>query len=376
MDSMRRKLIVFGSLLCLSAGPGRADFSYEQTSKITGGVMAGAMRLAGAFSSKARQPMKQTVVLKGDRMATIGAGSANVIDIGKETITEINFEQKTYSVVTFAEMAEAMKRMQAKMQGGGRQQADVEYKISVKDTGQTRQIAGLNTRQMLLLFAIEGTDKKSGEKGAMNMIADMWLAPDVPGYAQVRDFYRRMGQKMAWTPGMSGMAGAQPGMMKGMAEVAKEASKLDGIPVLQILYLGVTPEAMAQAQAGKAPQPTPENAQEGPSVGQAAGKAAEESAAGAIAGRLGRLGGVGGLGRREKEEAPPEPATAAGAAPGPEAPPPPPQAQERQAQGAALLMEMTTELSGFSSAPVDAAKLEVPAGFKQVESEMVKALRN
>ena len=39
-------------------------------------------------------------------------------------------------------------------------------------------------------------------------------------------------------------------------------------------------------------------------------------------------------------------------------------------------MEMTTELSGFSSAPVDAAKLEVPTGFKQVESEMVKALRN
>lgn len=360
MDSMRRKFSVFVSLVCLSAGPGMADFSYEQTSKITGGVMAGAMRLAGAFSSKARQPMKQTVVLKGDRMATISADSANVIDIARETITEINFEKKTYSVVTFAEMAEAMKRMQAKMQGGGRQQADVEYKISVKDTGQTRQIAGLNARQMLLLFAIEGTDKKSGEKGALNMIADMWLAQDVPGYGEVRDFYRRMGQKLAWTPGMSGMAGAQPGMMKGMAEIAKEASKLDGVPVLQIMYLGVTPEAMAQAQAGKAPQPTPEDAQQGPSVGQAAGKAAEESAAGAIAGRLGRIGGFGGLGRRKKEEPPP----------------PPPQAERQQAQGAATLMELTTELSGFSSAPADAAKLEVPAGFKQVESDMVKALRN
>ena len=38
-------------------------------------------------------------------------------------------------------------------------------------------------------------------------------------------------------------------------------------------------------------------------------------------------------------------------------------------------MEMTTELTAFSSAPVDAAKLNVPDGFKQVEHEMKKALK-
>ena len=35
-----------------------------------------------------------------------------------------------------------------------------------------------------------------------------------------------------------------------------------------------------------------------------------------------------------------------------------------------LLMESTTEMSGFSSAAVDPSKLEVPAGFKQVEPEL------
>ena len=39
------------------------------------------------------------------------------------------------------------------------------------------------------------------------------------------------------------------------------------------------------------------------------------------------------------------------------------------------LMEMTTELTAFSSAPVDVAKLNVPDGFKQVEHEMKKALK-
>jgi hypothetical protein len=38
-------------------------------------------------------------------------------------------------------------------------------------------------------------------------------------------------------------------------------------------------------------------------------------------------------------------------------------------------MEMTTELTSFSSAPVDGSKLQVPAGFKQVEHDMAKALK-
>ena len=39
------------------------------------------------------------------------------------------------------------------------------------------------------------------------------------------------------------------------------------------------------------------------------------------------------------------------------------------------LMELTTELTAFSSGAVDSAKLSVPAGFKQVEHPMAKELR-
>jgi hypothetical protein len=39
------------------------------------------------------------------------------------------------------------------------------------------------------------------------------------------------------------------------------------------------------------------------------------------------------------------------------------------------LLEMTTELSGFSTTPADPSRFEVPAGFRQVESDAVKALR-
>jgi hypothetical protein len=38
-------------------------------------------------------------------------------------------------------------------------------------------------------------------------------------------------------------------------------------------------------------------------------------------------------------------------------------------------MEMTTELSAFSSGSVDSARLQVPSGYKQVEHSMTKALK-
>jgi hypothetical protein len=38
-------------------------------------------------------------------------------------------------------------------------------------------------------------------------------------------------------------------------------------------------------------------------------------------------------------------------------------------------MELTSELTSFSSAPVDSSKFQVPAGFKKVESELEKQLR-
>src|ERR1700694_1434726 len=81
-----------------------ADFSYEQSTKITGGMMAGMMKFAGAFSKQAREPIQSTVAIKGNRMVQSSKDRATVTDLDNETITEINFPKKTYSVVTFAEM--------------------------------------------------------------------------------------------------------------------------------------------------------------------------------------------------------------------------------------------------------------------------------
>ncbi len=375
---MKRPLTAL-ACVCLSSALLRADFSYEQTSKMTGGMMASMMKIAGAFSKQAREPIVTKVLVKGNRMVNLGPGTAHVIDLDKQTITDINFQKKTYSVITFDQMRQALEQMSQKMKESP--QADMSMNVSVKDTGQSKVINGLNTKEMILAFEIESTDRQSGQSGTMQVLSDMWLAPDVPGYEEVRAFHKKMAEKLAWSPGMMGGMFNRPDLAKGMGQLAKEASKLNGVPVMQVMRMGpkLTPEQQAefakaqqqsQSQQGQQQQQQQQQAQM-PSAGDAAG----EAAAGAATSRTGRLGGLaGGLGglrglgkkKQQEEQAPP---------------PPPPQAQQRQAQSgpppdaSGALMEMTTELTGFSAGPVDASKFDLPAGFKQTESEMLKQSR-
>jgi len=350
---MTKKIAV---VAVLSATCLLADISYEQTSRMTGGMMAGMMKIAGAFSKQAREPIRSTVLLKGNRMATLSAQSGHIIDLDKETITEIDFQKRTYSVITFAQMAEALKQMEAQLKSAKGEQPEMNVKASIKETGQTKQFSGVNARELVMTLEMEGTDQQTGQKGAMVVTADMWVAPQ-PGYDQVRQFYQRMAQKLAWTPGGGMFTMGRSDMARAMADLQKEAAKLDGVPVYQVVKMGFKGEAGQAAQAGQAPPPPQPQAQP---------QAQEQPSVGGALGRLGgRLGGLGGLGRRKKAEQPAE------------QPAPPPESAPAAAQPdvSGALMEMTTELTSFSTGPVDPSKLEVPGGFKQVESQMLKGVR-
>ena len=350
----KRICVLAGAALLVSQA--RADFTYEQTSELIGGMTAAAMKLAGAFSKKAREPIKSTTIVRGNRLAAVHGDSAQIIDLDKETITEVDFGKRTYSVVTFAEMQKAMEGLSKKM----KTEANVQFNASVKETGQTKLVGGQKARQVIVSVEMEGTDPKTNQSGTIVVTSDMWLAPAAPGYGEIQTFYERMAKKMNWTPGM-GMPMAGGSSAKGMQGLAREAAKLNGMPVLQIIRMGVKGEqvdeaAIQQSAASEQPQVDVKGA-------------AAEGAAGAIAGSLGaRLGGLGGLGRRKKaetkQEEKPAPAPAA-----------PAQKVDTGVAGApASLMIVRTEITSFS-ATADASKLEVPPGFKQVPSELLKRAR-
>jgi hypothetical protein len=326
---MRRNVLV----LLLAVIPAQADFSYQETSKITGGMMAGMMKVAGVFSKQAREPIQSTVALKGNRLAHRSAMRASIIDLDSKTITEIDLQKKTYSVMTFEQMKQMLDNMAQKMHQQ-KPEAQMDMKVSAKATGNSKQVAGYDAKEMLVRIEMQATDEKSGQTGAMVVTTDLWIAPMVSGYREIREFYRKMATELNWTPG-GNMFMARPDVSKGMAEAMKEVSKLDGTPVYQTITMG----AAGTGTSGDGTQtaaPPPQQQQQQQSD--------KPSLSGALAGRFG-------LGRKKSQDTQPA-------------------QQQQQSQAApGTLLEMTTEYSGFSSASVDAASFEVPAGFKKVEPD-------
>lgn len=357
MFSKMQMIVVAG--VCLAAPlPALADVTYQETTTITGGSMLSMMKFAGALSKQARQatePIVTMVIIQGDRMARVLKDSTEVIDLDKETITRIDNIHHQYSVITFDEMRkqieDAMRQAESKQdQKSQADTANMKFDVKVRQTGATKDVNGMATSESILNLALEATDQKSGQTGAFAMTNDMWLTPSISGYDEVRDFYRRYAEKMGVM--LSGvmnprMLAQQPGMAKGMASMMEEMSKLKGVPVLQVMRMGSTTNGQPLPAASEAPLPA---SNDSPAPG--AGDVAQQSAASAIASKLGGFG-LGGFGRKKKTT---------DAAPANDQGNP----SNNQQQAVAVLIETNTELNSFSTAPADVSRFAIPAGFQQV----------
>ena len=335
---MFQRFGVAAGILALAASPMLADFSYQEKSTITGGAMASMMKVAGVFSKAAREPIEATVAVKGDRMAHRGNMRSSIIDLGTETITEIDMQKKTYSVMTFEQMKAMLAQMRQRMKQNP-DSAQLSFKVSANKTGNHKSIGGMDAAEIVLKMEMQGTDQQSGQKGGMAITTDLWIAPAASGYTEIRDFHRRMAEKLNWTPG-GNMFMANPQVSEGMAEVYKEMSKLDGMPVFETVSMGVSGQA-ASSSGGSANPPAAQDsqdqqAQQPTSVGGALGSA--------LSGRFG-------LGRKKQTTSSQDQGGSAGTS------------------SSGSLLEMTVEMSGFSSSPADASWFEVPAGFKKVEPD-------
>ena len=64
---------------------------------------------------------------------------------------------------------------------------EMNWKLDVKETGEKKNINGLDTKEVVMTITMEGTDQKTGQSGAMDTVSDMWLTPKVPGYEEIND---------------------------------------------------------------------------------------------------------------------------------------------------------------------------------------------
>jgi hypothetical protein len=207
--------------------------------------------------------------------------------------------------------------------------------------------------------------KAQGQQISSVMDTDSWIAPAVPGYDELKQFYIKMAKQMDWVPGtvMGGLANSN--VQVSMAELKRNNAKIDGIPLLQTVSMSLGGSAMAAAPTNpqsappaQAPPPPPPTQTQEPT-------SAKDAIAQGIAGHF----GLGGFGKKKKKtddapaaEAPPTANGTAGAAAPAPAPAPAPATP-------GSLMEMTIEVTAYSADTLDKSLFDVPAGYTQVQPD-------
>jgi hypothetical protein len=353
-----------------------ADFRYTETTKVTGGSMLGVMKLAGTFSKQARQisdPITSSVYVKGNRMARNHPDNSEIVDLDNETVTHIDHVKKQYYVITFQQMKEQLEEAQraaaTRKPEKPRSKPDtpntpntteMKFDVAVRNTGVTKEYSGVATNESILTMTMQATDQKTGQSGNLAMTNDIWLTAEIPGYKEVREFNLRYAQKLGevygsvMTPALASMQSQmKAGSTQGLGEMAKEVSKLKGIPVYTVMRMGSTADGKPLPAASEAPLPADNQDAAMPSKGDMAKQGASNTATSAIASKLGGFGSMmGGFGRKKKDDQPT---------------PPPSSDNDPQAQPTTIvLMETTSEMGGFSSAPLDGSQFRPPNGYQQI----------
>ena len=368
------KLLSILLLLPLISAPALADFKYTDTSQITGGALMGMANFAAKFSKDSRaamQPITTTHYIKGNRLRTDGSdGSIQIIDLDGKRIISIDNQKKTYSVATFEEIKAAMEKSRRDAEGKMQQenagkpaaqaqdaQLQVTPKITVLPGSDTRVILGQPTNETKVKMDMEMQVQNNGQTqppstpGQPNsvtftMTMDTYVAPNIAGYQELGEFYKKMAKEVNWVPPSN--IHVDPRMTQGMSELQKNSAALKGLPLLSYISMGIPPQPGTDPNASPASSNTSSNDS---SKSTDSGSSVPTSGSDAVVKSLGSL-----FANKKKKQQDDN------AKAGTPAPPPNPNPDPN------ALMEMTTQVSSFSDSPLDASLFEIPAGYAQVQA--------
>jgi hypothetical protein len=210
-------------------------------------------RVVSIFGGKAaREGVKSTLAVKGDRKITTNDVSGQIIDLAEEKIYELDVRKKTYTVTTFEElrrrMEDARKRAEADAANTQEKPAEpppdsnakeMEVDFAVKDTGQRRTINGFDTRQAIMTIAFREKGRTLEQAGGLVVTSDIWLAPRIAAMQEVADFELRYAKALhgpmiagASPEEMAAALALYPMLRDGLARMRDEAVKLDGTAIL------------------------------------------------------------------------------------------------------------------------------------------------
>lgn len=206
--------------LLLACASLRADFSYQSRVQVSGSG-----------------PIVTTRAIKGRRMAILTKGHTSVIDLDAETITEIDFPKKTYSVVPFAKWKKVLDDAAA------HSPREPSFKVTIQ-TG----ASAASTKPIGILNAAESVIHIAGVSGALQITVDTWVGV-VPGYEQMRDFVDKLAEKLGYTfaAGLAEPALRVPACLPGLDEAIKRMNQSRGAPIQTSIKIASPDKTIAEA---------------------------------------------------------------------------------------------------------------------------------
>ena len=207
-------------------------------------------KVIGLFGGKAaREGIESSVAVKGNVKSSISDNTGEIVDLNAEKIYRLDFKKKQYEVVTFEELRRQMKEAQeraakeARKEEGREEKSEQpkkewEFDFKADETGQKKQIAGYDTRQVIMTVTMREKGKTLEESGGFVMTADSWLGPEIAALKELVDFERRYVEKL-YGSDITGIAADQMAMVMATYPMIKEASdrlkkegdKLKGTPL-------------------------------------------------------------------------------------------------------------------------------------------------
>ena len=265
---MNRGLRIFAialPLVALGAGPALADVKTRDKTQVKFEGMLG--RMIGMVGGKAaKEGVVITVAVKGDRKSELNDTSGRIVDLKEEKVYELDVKKKTYQVVTFDELRRRMREAREKAEKdtpkeerdpqSDKPAREVDVDFDVKETGQTRAIAGHETKEVVMTVTVREKGRALEDGGGMVMTANAWMAPAIPALKELSDFEVRYWKAIA--PEANGMSAEQMAMVMAMYPMLKsamerlkaEGAKLEGTPLATTTVFEAvkSKEQMAQGQ--------------------------------------------------------------------------------------------------------------------------------
>jgi hypothetical protein len=271
---MRRLLISCALALpifVLTAGPALAEVKTREKSQVKiEGIIGRMMNLFGGKAAK--EGVVATTAVKGNRKSTMNDSTGQIIDLSEEKVYDLDLRKKTYEVTTFDELRRRMKEAREKAEKDAREQSkddtkdskpekaekpekELEVDFDVRETGQKKQLAGYDAREVIMTVTLREKGKLLEDSGGFVMTADSWLGPQIAALKELHEFDARYWKQLQG-PDAMGMSAEQmamvvatyPMLKQASERLSKEGAKLQGTPLATTTTFEVvkSKEQMAQ----------------------------------------------------------------------------------------------------------------------------------